>query len=76
MIKRVLTGIRELSRRGINVAIAEDGQGSSSKETVKAKTMAQQKGTKACRSRSRRQVQHNASIDTETAGNQTGTGAA
>ncbi|KAH8725624.1 hypothetical protein GQ44DRAFT_739450 [Phaeosphaeriaceae sp. PMI808] len=57
-----------------DVAIAEDGQESSSKETIKAKTMARQKGRKACRSR--RQVQHNASIETETAGNQTGIGTA
>lgn len=74
MITRVLTGIRELSRRGVHVAIAEDGQERSSKETGKAKTMARQKGRKACRSR--RQVQQNASIETETAGNQTGIGAA
>ena len=40
MIKRVLKGIRELSRRGVDVAIAEDRQESSSKETTKAKTMA------------------------------------
>lgn len=74
MVKRVLTGIRELSRRGVDVAITEDGQESSSKETIKAKTMARQKGRKACRSR--RQVQHNASIETETASNQTEIGAA
>jgi hypothetical protein len=40
MIRRVLTGLRELSRRGVDVAIAEDGQESSSKETMKAKTVA------------------------------------
>lgn len=74
MIKRVLTGIRELSRRGrgVDVAIAEDGQESSSKQTIKAKTMARQKGRQACRSR--RQLRHNASIEAETAGDQTGNG--
>ena len=75
MIKRVLKGIRELSRRagGVDVVIAENGQESSSKETRKTKTMARQKGRKACRSR--RQAQRIASIETETAGNQTGSGA-
>lgn len=50
MIKRLLTGILALSRRGVDAAIAEDGQESSSKETIKAKTMARKKGRKACRS--------------------------
>lgn len=70
MIKRVLKGIRELSRRGVDVVIAEDGPESRSKETLKVKTMARQKGRKACRSR--RLAQQNASIETETTGNQTG----
>ncbi|KAF2011251.1 hypothetical protein BU24DRAFT_353940 [Aaosphaeria arxii CBS 175.79] len=52
-----------------DVAIAEVGQESNSKETLKAKTMARQKGRKACRSR--RQAQYNAPIETETANNQT-----
>lgn len=74
MIKRVLKGIRELLRRRVYVAIAEDGQKSSSKEANKAKTMARQKGRKACRSR--RQARRNASIVTETAGTQAGIGVA
>jgi hypothetical protein len=74
MIKRVLTGIRELSRRGVDVVITEDGQESNSNETTKAKTMARQKGRKACRSR--RQARHNALIEAETAGDQTWIGLA
>jgi hypothetical protein len=70
MIERVLKGIRELSRRGVDVAIVEDRPESSSKETRKAKTMSRQKGRKACRSR--RLAQQNALIETETARNQTG----
>lgn len=73
MIKRVLTGIRELSRRGVEVVIAEDGEEGSSKEGMKAKTMARQRGRKACRSR--RLAQQNAAIEAETAGDQTGIGA-
>lgn len=69
MIKRVLKGIRELSRRGVDVVIAEDRPESSSKKTLKAKKMARQKGRKACRSH--RLAQQNASIETATAGSQT-----
>jgi hypothetical protein len=65
MIKRVLTGIRELSRRGVDVTIAEYGQESSSKETMKVKTMARQKGRKACRSHCL--IQPNAASATEKA---------
>ena len=74
MVKRVLIGIRGLSRRGVDVAIAEDGQESSSKETIKAKKMARQKRRKACRSH--RQARYNASVETEMASNQTEIGAA
>jgi hypothetical protein len=73
MIKRVLKGIRELLRRGVDVAIAKDEQKSSSKETRKAKTMARQKGSKACRSL--RQVQHDVLTAIGTARDQTGFGA-
>jgi hypothetical protein len=65
MIKRVLTGVRELSRRGIDVTIAEYGLEDSNKETVKAGTMARQKRRKECRSCC--QVQQNASSAAETA---------
>ncbi|KAH3942595.1 hypothetical protein HBI56_169320 [Parastagonospora nodorum] len=61
MIKRVLVGVRELSRRGVDVVIAEDGLEIGSKETMRAETMARQKGRKACRSRC--QAQHNAFIE-------------
>lgn len=69
MIKRVLIGIRALLRRGVDVAIAEDGQESNSKDTMKARTMARQKGNKACRSR--RQAQLNAWIQIQAVSNQT-----
>jgi hypothetical protein len=61
MIKRVLTGVQELSRRGVDVVIAEDGLETGSKETMRVETMARQKGTKACRSR--RQAQHKALME-------------
>ncbi len=69
MVKRVLAGLRQLLRRGVEVAIAEDGQESSSKETMKTKTMARQKGTTACRSR--RQAQRMTLIEPETVDDQT-----
>ncbi|KAJ9606195.1 hypothetical protein H2200_009156, partial [Cladophialophora chaetospira] len=56
MIKRVVTKVRELSRLGLEVAVAmSDGK---DKAEAKARTIARQKGRKACKSRHRLRLAH------------------
>ncbi len=61
IIKRVIAGVRRLSRGGLEVAIAvSDGK---DKAGGKARTIARQKGRKACRSRRRRWLAHDDSVE-------------
>lgn len=64
MIKRVLKDIRVLTRREVDVTIAEDGQEGTSEFSIEARTMARQKGRKACRDR--RRARYHASMETST----------
>ena len=59
MIKKVIVGIRNLSRRGLEVDIAVSKGGD--KDYEKAKTLARQRGRKASRSRRRRRSAYNSS---------------
>jgi ribonuclease HI len=70
IIKRVIAGVRRLSRRGLEVAIAVPS--GKDKAGGKARTMARQRGRKAYRSRRRLRLAHDNSVEEqeEAAGDQ------
>lgn len=59
MIGRIVVAVRKMSRRGVEVSIAVHQSEDRSKEIARARTMARQRGRKACKSRRRLQAARN-----------------
>ena len=61
IIKRVIAGVRKLSRHGLEVTIATSSENSKARD--RARTLARQKGRQACKSRRRLQLAQANSIE-------------